>query len=52
MVTVSYPVYYYKPYKPDSDHQFIVGVAAIDVTMDSLARFNMTEEEIVERFLG
>ena len=49
MVTVSYPVYYKKP---GSDHQFIVGVAAIDVPMDSLERFNMMEEEIIERLLG
>ena len=39
MVTVSYPIYYTNE---QSGIRYIVGVASIDVTIDSLTRFGMS----------
>ena len=49
MVTVSYPIYYTNE---QSEIRYIVGVASIDVTMDSLTRFGMSEDEIVDKLLA
>ena len=49
MTTVAFPIYYEEADSPGI--RIILGVAGIDVTMESMERFGMSEDDVVRSLL-